>query len=77
MRPRNIIKIAYFFQAPMLILTLIIQQVLSILTLAGLISDEKNLVLEDAFNQNMLGSFLLVRSLFPFFIAENNEVFYL
>nr|AAL82520.1 unknown protein [Oryza sativa Japonica Group] len=36
-------------------------QVISILTLAGFISYEKNLVLEDAFNQNMLGSFLLVR----------------
>jgi hypothetical protein len=40
-----------------------------------LISDEKNLVLEDAFNQNMLGSFLLVRSLFP--LLQKNEVFYL
>ncbi|GJN31629.1 hypothetical protein PR202_gb20047 [Eleusine coracana subsp. coracana] len=42
-------------------------QVLSILTLAGLLSHEKNLILEDAFNQNMLGSFLLVRLLLPFF----------
>ncbi|CAL4922913.1 unnamed protein product [Urochloa decumbens] len=38
-------------------------QVLSILTLAGFISYEKNLVLEDAFNQNMLGSFLLANIL--------------
>ncbi|KAG8063221.1 hypothetical protein GUJ93_ZPchr0003g18266 [Zizania palustris] len=37
-------------------------QVISILTLTGFISYEKNLVLEDAFNQNMLGSFLLVRA---------------
>uniref|UniRef100_A0A0D9VUK4 GPI-anchored wall transfer protein 1 n=1 Tax=Leersia perrieri TaxID=77586 RepID=A0A0D9VUK4_9ORYZ len=35
-------------------------QVMSVLTLAGFISYEKNLVLEDAFNQNMLGSFLLI-----------------
>ncbi|KAK3147096.1 hypothetical protein QOZ80_3BG0278000 [Eleusine coracana subsp. coracana] len=38
-------------------------QVLSILTLAGLLSHEKNLILEDAFNQNMLGSFLLANIL--------------
>ncbi|XP_039830844.1 uncharacterized protein At4g17910 isoform X2 [Panicum virgatum] len=38
-------------------------QVLSILTLAGFISYEKNLILEDAFNQNMLGSFLLANIL--------------
>ncbi|KAL6878390.1 hypothetical protein ACP4OV_012560 [Aristida adscensionis] len=38
-------------------------QVLSVLTLAGLVSAEKNLVLEDAFNQNMLGSFLLANIL--------------
>ncbi|XP_062215474.1 uncharacterized protein At4g17910 isoform X1 [Phragmites australis] len=38
-------------------------QVLSILTLAGFVSYEKNLVLEDAFNQNMLGSFLLANIL--------------
>ncbi|KAL5218953.1 hypothetical protein ABZP36_019637 [Zizania latifolia] len=38
-------------------------QVISILTLAGFISYEKNLVLEDAFNQNMLGSFLLANIL--------------
>ncbi|KAL5209053.1 hypothetical protein ABZP36_004676 [Zizania latifolia] len=38
-------------------------QVISILTLAGFISHEKNLVLEDAFNQNMLGSFLLANLL--------------
>jgi hypothetical protein len=37
-------------------------QVISILTLAGYTSYDKNLILEDAFNQNMLGSFLLVRS---------------
>jgi glucosaminylphosphatidylinositol acyltransferase len=43
-------------------------QVLSILTLADFISYEKNLILEDAFNQNMLGSFLLVRSLLAFFV---------
>ncbi|KAL6650030.1 hypothetical protein ACP70R_014254 [Stipagrostis hirtigluma subsp. patula] len=36
-------------------------QVLSILTLAGLVSYGKNLVLEYAFNQNMLGSFLLCK----------------
>ena len=45
-------------------------QVLSILTLAGFASYKKNLVLEDAFNQNMLGSFLLVRSLLAFFITR-------
>ncbi|TVU46830.1 hypothetical protein EJB05_06399 [Eragrostis curvula] len=38
-------------------------QVLSILTLAGYVSREKNLVLEEAFNQNMLGSFLLANIL--------------
>ncbi|CAD6211353.1 unnamed protein product [Miscanthus lutarioriparius] len=38
-------------------------QVLSILTLAGFASYKKNLVLEDAFNQNMLGSFLLANIL--------------
>ncbi|XP_062211413.1 uncharacterized protein At4g17910-like isoform X2 [Phragmites australis] len=38
-------------------------QVLSILTLAGFVSYENNLVLEDAFNQNMLGSFLLANIL--------------
>ncbi|PAN49429.1 hypothetical protein PAHAL_9G448600 [Panicum hallii] len=38
-------------------------QVLSILTLADFISYEKNLILEDAFNQNMLGSFLLANIL--------------
>uniref|UniRef100_A0A0E0KEB7 GPI-anchored wall transfer protein n=1 Tax=Oryza punctata TaxID=4537 RepID=A0A0E0KEB7_ORYPU len=38
-------------------------QVISVLTLAGFISYEKNLVLEDAFNQNMLGSFLLANIL--------------
>jgi phosphatidylinositol glycan class W len=38
-------------------------QVLSILTLADFISYEKNLILEDAFNQNMLGSFLLANVL--------------
>uniref|UniRef100_A0ACD5VNS0 Uncharacterized protein n=1 Tax=Avena sativa TaxID=4498 RepID=A0ACD5VNS0_AVESA len=37
-------------------------QVISILTLVGSNSNDKNLVLEDAFNQNMLGSFLLVRT---------------
>jgi hypothetical protein len=45
-------------------------QVLSILTLAGFASYKKNLVLEDALNQNMLGSFLLVRSLLAFFITR-------
>jgi phosphatidylinositol glycan class W len=30
------------------------------------------LILEDAFNQNMLGSFLLVRSLLAFFIITRN-----
>uniref|UniRef100_A0A0E0GMZ1 Uncharacterized protein n=1 Tax=Oryza nivara TaxID=4536 RepID=A0A0E0GMZ1_ORYNI len=39
------------------------RMVISILTLAGFISYEKNLVLEDAFNQNMLGSFLLANIL--------------
>ncbi|XP_047090609.1 uncharacterized protein At4g17910-like [Lolium rigidum] len=38
-------------------------QVISILTLAGYISYDKNLILEDAFNQNMLGSFLLANIL--------------
>ncbi|RLN40604.1 hypothetical protein C2845_PM01G16580 [Panicum miliaceum] len=38
-------------------------QVLSIFTLAGFISYGKNLILEDAFNQNMLGSFLLANIL--------------
>ncbi|AQL05808.1 transferase transferring acyl groups [Zea mays] len=38
-------------------------QVLSILTLAGFASYKKNLVLEDAFNENMLGSFLLANIL--------------
>ncbi|ONL98488.1 transferase transferring acyl groups [Zea mays] len=38
-------------------------QVLCILTLAGFVSYKKNLVLEDAFNQNMLGSFLLANIL--------------
>ncbi|OAY78700.1 Uncharacterized protein ACMD2_02163 [Ananas comosus] len=38
-------------------------QVLSILTLADLFSAERNLVLEDAFNQNMLGSFLVANVL--------------
>ncbi|XP_024313135.1 uncharacterized protein At4g17910 isoform X2 [Brachypodium distachyon] len=38
-------------------------QVISILTLAGSVSFDKNLVLEDAFNQNMLGSFLLANIL--------------
>ncbi|KAJ1296933.1 hypothetical protein BS78_01G339300 [Paspalum vaginatum] len=38
-------------------------QVLSILTLVGFGSYKKNLVLEDAFNQNMLGSFLLANIL--------------
>ncbi|KAM0857408.1 hypothetical protein ACQ4PT_048488 [Festuca glaucescens] len=38
-------------------------QVISILTLAGYTSYDKNLILEDAFNQNMLGSFLLANIL--------------
>jgi len=38
-------------------------QVISILTLVGFVSNDKNLVLEDAFNQNMLGSFLLANIL--------------
>ncbi|WVZ55661.1 hypothetical protein U9M48_006295 [Paspalum notatum var. saurae] len=38
-------------------------QVLSILTLVGFAPHKKNLVLEDAFNQNMLGSFLLANIL--------------
>ncbi|CAM0879589.1 unnamed protein product [Alopecurus aequalis] len=38
-------------------------QVISVLTLAGSTSIDKNLVLEDAFNQNMLGSFLLANIL--------------
>jgi hypothetical protein len=47
-----------------LMLNTINDQVISILTLAGSTSYDKNLILEGAFNQNMLGSFLLVRS-FP------------
>ncbi|KAJ1296932.1 hypothetical protein BS78_01G339300 [Paspalum vaginatum] len=39
------------------------RMVLSILTLVGFGSYKKNLVLEDAFNQNMLGSFLLANIL--------------
>ncbi|KXG39274.1 uncharacterized protein At4g17910 isoform X2 [Sorghum bicolor] len=39
------------------------RMVLSILTLAGFASYKKNLVLEDALNQNMLGSFLLANIL--------------
>ncbi|KAF7017350.1 hypothetical protein CFC21_030807, partial [Triticum aestivum] len=38
-------------------------QVISILTLAGSISHDKNLVLEEAFNQNMLGAFLVANIL--------------
>jgi phosphatidylinositol glycan class W len=38
-------------------------QVISILTLAGSVSYDKNLILEDAFSQNMLGSFLLANIL--------------
>lgn len=38
-------------------------QVISILTLAGSISHDKNLVLEEAFNQNMLGIFLVANIL--------------
>lgn len=58
-------------QVPLLMLTIINQQVISILTLAGSISYDKNLVIEDAFNQNMLGSFLLVRSFLDIFINDN------
>ncbi|VAH42378.1 unnamed protein product [Triticum turgidum subsp. durum] len=38
-------------------------QVISILTLAGSISHDKNLVLEEAFNQNMLGVFIVANIL--------------
>eukprot|EP00494_Astrolonche_serrata_P011542 UN11627 len=38
-------------------------QVISILTLAGSISHDKKLVLEEAFNQNMLGAFLVANIL--------------
>ncbi|XP_044325252.1 uncharacterized protein At4g17910 isoform X2 [Triticum aestivum] len=38
-------------------------QVISILTLAGSISHDKNLVLEESFNQNMLGAFLVANIL--------------
>jgi uncharacterized membrane protein len=45
-----------------LMINTINDQVISILTLAGSTSYDKTLILEDAFNQNMLGSFLLVSS---------------
>ncbi|KAF6999445.1 hypothetical protein CFC21_015473 [Triticum aestivum] len=38
-------------------------QVISILTLAGSISHDKNLVLEEAFNQNMIGVFIVANIL--------------
>ena len=56
-----------FVHASLSMLTDYPMQVLSILTLAGFASYQKNLFLEDAFSQNMLGSFLLVRSLLAFF----------
>ena len=51
-------------------INIINDQVISILTLVGSTSHDKNLVLEDSFNQNMLGSFLLVRT-FPVFFSSD------
>jgi hypothetical protein len=51
-------------------INIINDQVISILTLAGSTSFDKNLILEDAFNQNMLGSFLLVRSFYDVLYSD-------
>jgi LAS superfamily LD-carboxypeptidase LdcB len=58
-------------QTPQLMINAINDQVISILTLVGFTSYNKNLVLEDAFNQNMLGSFLLVRTIPVIFLIVN------